>query len=207
MKRLITDNPQDNFSTALNLYYNKDRMTWVRGGGDAPDYPDVTLPDYMRQIIKKHDIDLGEPLSDEEMDELMTELLFDGTDTIEGILATLYTTAWAFSIIRDHLAEYESAEKNGRLARLPCKVGDVLYEVDAPEYGVIVCEVYRVTFANARFANASDGEIVSGVTVAVKVIKGHGTGSAYEFAAEDFGKIVFYSAEEAEAALTAKKRG
>lgn len=133
MRKIVTDKPTDNVSTALNLFYvdPEDGMTWVYGGGAAPDYPDVTLPEWMRQIIKKHDIDLGankrEELSDEDIDMLMAELLMDGTDTIEGVLATLYTAGWAFSEIREHLAQYERAESDSRLIALPCKIGDIMW--------------------------------------------------------------------------------
>ena len=37
-KPIATDDPQDNISTAPNLFYVKDGWTWIRGGGPAPDY-------------------------------------------------------------------------------------------------------------------------------------------------------------------------
>lgn len=42
MNRLTTDIPKGNFENALNLFYNKDGWTWVRRGGTAPDYKDVS---------------------------------------------------------------------------------------------------------------------------------------------------------------------
>lgn len=61
MKRLTTDNPKDNIEAALNLFYIKGHETWVRGGGTGPEYADVRLFDYTRQLIKAHipDVDLG----------------------------------------------------------------------------------------------------------------------------------------------------
>lgn len=38
-------------------------------------------------------------------------------------------------------------------------------------------------------------------SVGVEVVEGHGKGSGYAFEAEDFGKSVFLTREEAEAAL------
>lgn len=108
--RLTTDNPKGNYSTALNLFYIKGKETWVRGGGPAPDYPDVSLYDYIRRAITRHhaggfDLDV----SKEDLDGALFEALFDGTDTKEGLIAALYEAAWAFSIIRHKLKAYEDA--------------------------------------------------------------------------------------------------
>lgn len=94
----------------------------------------------------------------------------------------------------EKLAAYEDVEEQGRLAILPCKVGDTLYEIDLPEYGVIVCKVLYVDCYFGR-------KIVSATSVGVEVVEGHGKGSSYAFEKGDFGKTVFLTREEAEAAL------
>ena len=109
-KPLVDDDPQDNVSTALNLFYVKDEWVWVRGGGPGPDYADVSLCDYIRQIAKEHNLSLPEG-NDDEMSMEMPELLLDGTDTMEGIVATLYTAAWAFAELRERLKRYEATGK------------------------------------------------------------------------------------------------
>ena len=86
------------------------------------------------------------------------------------------------------LAEYEDLEEQGLLVRLPCKVGDVVYEVDAPQYGVIECKVIGFTIMNE-------------ISFLVSVINGHGMGSGYEFSEGDIGKLVFLTGEEAEQKL------
>ena len=90
MERLTKEDPMGNYSRALNLFYIKDRETWVRRGGDAPDYPDISLNDWMRKIIKKFEfmLYLSPELDDTELSEQMTEALLDGTDSHEGLLAT-----------------------------------------------------------------------------------------------------------------------
>jgi len=108
MNRLTTDNPKDNMEAALNLFYIKDGETWVRGGGPAPSYPDVSLYDYVREIVDTHGLDI-DTSGDEAIDNSLAETLFDGIDTIEGIVATLYTAAWAFSELRGHLKIFEDA--------------------------------------------------------------------------------------------------
>ena len=52
MKRLTTNCPDNNLDAALNLFYIKDFETWVRGGGDGPDYPDIRLYDFIRKAAK-----------------------------------------------------------------------------------------------------------------------------------------------------------
>ena len=139
MNRMTTDSPEGNYSTALNMFYTKDMMTWVRGGGPAPDYPDIPLTAYMRNIIEKHCLDI-EHECDGDLGDAMYELLYDGTDTMEGVIATFYTAAWVASELRAHLKQYEdtgitphdldgidperlreiiSAEKSGRVVIKP----------------------------------------------------------------------------------------
>ena len=88
----------------------------------------------------------------------------------------------------DHVKDLLNAESEGRLLVLPCKVGDTLYEIDLPEYGVIVCKVMWMILKND-------------VSVQVEVTDGHGLGSGYCFELSDIGKTVFRTREEAEAKL------
>lgn len=108
-KRLTMDHPQNAFQTALNLFYAKGGEAWVRGGGPAPDYADVPLFDYIRSTVKNLALSphLFEGVDNETLAEIMTEWLFDGHETVEGIVATLYTAAWAFAEIRARLKQYE----------------------------------------------------------------------------------------------------
>lgn len=100
-----------------------------------------------------------------------------------------------------HLSELAHAEEQGRLVVLPCNVGDTVYEIDLPEYGVIVCNVLYVDIYNGPFAHVPGSKIVAAVSVGVEVVGGHGKGSSYAFEQDDFGKTVFLSRAEAEAAL------
>ena len=75
--------------------------------------------------------------------------------------------------------------------RPPVKVGQIVYEIDLPEYGIIVCKVTKV-FCDSR-------------EVIVNVIDGHGKGSEYYFDFDDFGKTVFTSREDALKALEGKE--
>ncbi len=205
MKRLTIDQPENNTETALNLFYVKDGEAWARGGGEAPDYPDVRLTDFARRLIRSHGVEeFMEPDSDDaELGEQIHETLFDGPDTTEGLIALLYTTAWALAELREKLKQYEDAEGENRLIWAPCKVGDTIYEVDLPEYGVIVCKVLYVSYINKHWADEKDQPIVRALSVGVEVVDGHGVGSSYAFEAEDFGRSVFLTVKEAIEALDA----
>lgn len=109
MKRLTTDNPKNNLQTALNLFYAKDGEAWVRGGGPEYQYMDVPLFAYIRSTIKHLAVApaMFEDMDNETLAEVLTEWLFDGHETNEGVIATLYTSAWAFAEIRARLKKYE----------------------------------------------------------------------------------------------------
>ena len=107
MKRLTTNCPDNNLDAALNLFYIKDFETWVRGGGDGPDYPDIRLYDFIRKAAKILLPDLDFPTDDEGVDYAMGELLLDGPDEPTGLLALLYTAAWSYAELRGRLMQYE----------------------------------------------------------------------------------------------------
>ena len=107
MKRLTTNCPDNNLDAALNLFYIKDSETWVRGGGDGPDYPDIRLYDFIRKAAKILLPDLEFPMDDDGVDYAMGELLLDGPDEPTGLLALLYTAAWSYAELRDRLMQYE----------------------------------------------------------------------------------------------------
>ena len=107
MERLTTNCPDNNLDAALNLFYVKDFETWVRGGGDGPDYPDIRLYDFIRKAAKILLPDLDFPMDDDSVDYAMGELLLDGPDEPTGLLALLYTAAWSYAELRGRLMQYE----------------------------------------------------------------------------------------------------
>ena len=101
----------------------------------------------------------------------------------------------------DRLRELVEADRDGRCVVRPCKVGDILYEIDETEYGVITCKVLSVNCFNCHALRIPQNPVVDNVVVTIEVIDGHGKGSSYDFAETDFGKTVFLYRETAEAAL------
>lgn len=96
-RRMTTDTPDGNYSQALNLF--------VRGEGGWVQMPSrsISLNDYMKQLIKAHNADIDTEGTPEEFDMTLYEHLFDGPETIEGLLAEHYTLSWALASLRDQL--------------------------------------------------------------------------------------------------------
>ena len=224
MERLTTNCPDNNLDAALNLFYVKDCETWVRGGGDGPDYPDIRLYDFIRKAAKILLPDLDFPMDDDGVDYAMGELLLDGPDEPTGLLALLYTAAWSYAELRGRLMQYEDtglmpeeftaywafiqdligdqkasealsnfrklaeADKDGRVVVLPCKVGDVVYGF----YG----EKTILPMVAKWIETNTDGWCIAVQYVPMAP-------RFYRFS--DFGKTVFLTRKEAEAALEAKR--
>lgn len=92
------------------------------------------------------------------------------------------------------LAEIEDSEENGLLVRLPCKIGDLLYEAGESEiYTYIVDEIHV----------EQDSEvIVYAFEYDADLHRVYQNG--YEYDDCDFGKTVFLTHEEAMQALEAR---
>lgn len=142
----------------------------------------------------------GRPLTEDAWAEL--DWLQFGEKEPEGVLAILYLALWAMAELRERLFAYEGtmpldrvqelaqAEKDGRLAMLPCKVGDTVYE--ANKRGLI--STYKVISIHISECSLLIGwELMDGI---------YSNLNGFEVSA--LGKTVFLTREEAEAAL--KKR-
>ena len=109
MHRLTTDNPTDNIEASLNLFYVRDGDAFIRGGGDAPDYADISVTDFIRKTARALCPDMLLPESAEEISFAMAEYLFDGYEEPSGLIALLYTAAWSYAELRERLKAYEDA--------------------------------------------------------------------------------------------------
>ena len=109
MARLTTDNPTDNIEASLNLFYVRDGDAFIRGGGDAPDYADISVTDFIRKTARTLCPDMLLPESAEEISFAMAEYLFDGYEEPSGLIALLYTAAWSYAELRERLKAYEDS--------------------------------------------------------------------------------------------------
>lgn len=96
----------------------------------------------------------------------------------------------------EKLAEYEDLEEQGLLVRLPCKIGDTVYRVNAgakqPIIPMTVSEIHFLCYKNER-------------AVRFDTIGKEDMGeNCYRL--EDIGKIVFLTREEAEKKLEEMKK-
>ena len=109
---------------------------------------------------------------------------------------TAYATNVGYYNTIEKLAEYEDLEEQGLLLRLPCKVGDTVFWVT--KSGVI-----------ERYVSSMD--LFRTNHVAIKLQPLGLDGEKYPFSSvqfnEDFGKTIFLTKEEAEAALVKMKEG
>ena len=127
MERLTTNKEKSEmgmYELAHNSCYYKD------GAARYRDFEtDIDARELTRQLLKDYaDVD-DAFVDDDDFDEEMLELLMYGTSTTEGLIALFYRNMWAMADLRERLKEYEDAEEQGLLFRLPCKVGDSIYSV------------------------------------------------------------------------------
>lgn len=227
MKRLTTDCPDNNLDAALNLFYIKDFETWVRGGGDGPDYPDIRLYDFIRKAAKILLPDLDFPMDDDGVDYAMGELLLDGPDEPTGLLALLYTAAWSFAELRGRLMQYEdtgrtpeeidmdheAAEQLRRLCR-DCDLDRLKELVEAEKDGrtvVLPCKVGDTLYEVTGRKTISEYRVKAirvelfCVFIEWEIEKGFVWQSLSGITQNEIGKTVFLTREEAEKALEAMK--
>ena len=166
---IVTDDPQGNVEAALNLVFVKNSEVYVRGYGPAPDFDDVRLYDMARDLLRKHspetlkNADLSD---DDELSYAIVEMLLDGTDTMDGVIALLYTMAWAFAETRERLRMYEET----RLSPLDLKdrlIAPFQNDMFAMVWGAFKrlypdknCEIYW----EPQIRDEEDGKPVYGLT-------------------------------------------
>lgn len=232
MKRLTTDRPEDNVQSTLNLFYIKNKETWIRGGGPAPQYRDVSLDDFMRRMIKermaKWDLEVKVPEDWRGFSCMMAEWLFDEPESETGMLALLYAAAWGFAEIRERLKRYEDTgampdvleELLESLARIE-KLGgwdQVDRWVKAAAEGRLVdlpCKVGdTVWIKNHKFAAEIESISIGGKDGPcfewTEYDRGFDLTEVWDegyFTEKEIGKTVFLTREEAEAALKGEGHG
>lgn len=98
--------------------------------------------------------------------------------------------------IMDRLAEYEDLEEQGKLLKLPCAVGDTVWNNDFE--GLYGYEVTGFSFGSLYDDDLEEEKILDKIIVHYTNSSGSITGS---FVESEIGKAVFFTEEEAEAAL------
>lgn len=200
MERLTSNKPAFDMNV-LELAYNScyaDKNHNAR----YRDYElDIDSREFAKNLAKDMCNEDLSNMSDEEFDDYMGEMLSVEVDSQIGLLALFYRNLWAMADLREKLKEYEDLEEQGRLLKLPCKVGDTVYVVtssfnvfDDIEYGEnMKDEVYESCVSSITFYK-------SGEQYRIYAKETNHFIGAY-FRECDFGKNVFLTKSEAEAKL------
>ncbi len=119
-----------------NQVFVKDREAWYR------DFDmEITARDLAQAMFARNGIEC--PSDNEEFDEYMLELLQDGYETIDGMIALYYNALWAFADVREILKEYEDLEEQGLLIKLPVGMGDTIVNQFHEEWQVQKIDIYK----------------------------------------------------------------
>lgn len=185
MERLTKDDVKEMgmFDLSHNQVFVKNHEAWYR------DFEiEMTARDLARAMFARNGIEC--PSDNEEFDEYMLELLQDGYETIDGMIAMLYNALWGMADIREILKKYEDLEEQGLLIKLPCKVGDNLYRIMLNEL-----KEYKVSTINIGMRKHGNSCVV---------LANNHRNAVVDFELIDFGKTVFITREEAKKALEEK---
>lgn len=101
MNKLITDNPQSNFETMMNMVYAKDGWQHIRHGEEG-----MPTVDFCLMLCADHGCQLPDSVteSNEAKAELLCECTFEGCP-----IATVYAALCGFGHVRGRLKMYEDA--------------------------------------------------------------------------------------------------
>lgn len=221
MNRLTKDDVKEMGMIELshNQVFVKNREAWYR------DYDmEITARDLAQAMFARNGIDC--PAENDEFDEYMLELLQDGYETLDGMIALYYNALWAFAEVREKLKAYEDTglepeefndlkvcledegdvggtirdlielmqyrklEAEGRLIKLPCKLGSTVYGLNQYGDGTFEDEIYADEADSISISKNKEGQITFTI-------------DCTEYVAEDFGVIAFHTQEDAEKALEA----
>lgn len=125
----------DNKVSEMGMWELAHNSCYVGENGSAR-YRDYSSDVDCREMIKKMMVNFGVVESDywddapnEVFDDEMMENLIYGMNNMRGLIALFYRNLWAMADLREKLKQYEDLEEQGLLVKLPCKVGDIVYQI------------------------------------------------------------------------------
>lgn len=128
MKRL-TSNKEVSDMSMIELAHNSCYADGKRNARYRDYEMDMDARDFARNLmvtLAKDEM----PISDTEFDEeILDDLAIDPFSDVRGLIALFYRNLWAMANLRETLKKYEDLEEQGRLIKLPCKIGDDVYFV------------------------------------------------------------------------------
>lgn len=187
MDRLTTDNRENNLQTLLNYAYAKDKAVHLVFGNDEDNIPldeyiahearERGCPRTTTEVMEGGCMECDCPIAILNAVSIQAAELRARLMMIEDILGDTYDL--------DHLREMIEAEKDGRVLMAPCKIDQCVFSMKSTP--ITALRVWCLNY-DTSYVFAEDGEYHS-----------------LAFAFAEFGKTVFLSREEAEAALAKMK--
>lgn len=156
MNRLTTNKETSDmsmFELSHNSCYVKEGKARYR------DYEtDIDARELTKLLLKEIAEENNQFNSENGFDEKMVDYLSCGIDTKEGLIATFYRNLWAMAELREKLKTYEDLEEQGKLIKLPCAVGDTVYEIleegaPLPYFYIAEYEVQAVSTKAVKYAD------------------------------------------------------
>ena len=213
MNRLTKDDVNEIGMLELshNQVFVRNHEAWYR------DYDmEMTARDLARAMFARNGIEC--PADEGEFDEYMLELLQDGYETIDGMIAHYYNALWSMAEVRERLKAYEDTKlkpveitqlndafKNSQ-KKLEKAFDDLLAYKDLEEQGLLIklpCKVGDTVYY-VNLSNKVINYTVSGFKVDcfgnLQINVARHLESGY-FLDMQLGKTVFLTREEAEKAL------
>ena len=182
MKRL-TSNKEVSDMSMIELAHNSCYADDERNARYRDYEMDMDARDFARNLmvtLTKDEMSISDAEFDE---EILDDLAIDPFSDVRGLIALFYRNLWAMANLRETLKKYEDLEEQGRLVKLPCKIGT---------------EVYDITW----WDNAQEKVVVKGKTYYRTVHKHKVTKLPFTYSdIDNFGKTVFLTKSEAEEKL------
>lgn len=177
------------YELAHNSCYAKD------GNARYRDYDtDIDARELAIKLLEKYADIPNEFTCDDDFDEFIADALQYGTDSMLGLIAVFYRNLWAMADLRERLKDYEDLEEQEKLPKLPCAVGDTVYDVCE---GVIEPCTVEVIF----IADYKDKEGNPSYMAEVHYDREDCPYASREIFFTEIGKTVFLTKPEAEAKL------
>lgn len=124
-------------------------------------------------------------VNDDVFDNIMRTNLMYGINENIGLIAVFYRNLWAMADLYERLKEYEDAEDDGILLKLPYRVGDIVFIVKSCSKRIYPAKVLNeMRIVNGKLHVTCKGERYTDL-----------------ISCEDLGKKVFLTKEEAEQKL------
>lgn len=179
MNRLTSDkevSEMNMYELAHNSCYGKDGNARYRDFEEDFDARELAI-----KLLEKYADIPNEFTCDEDFDDFMADSLQYGTDDMLGLIAVFYRNLWAMADLRETLKRYEDLMEQGRLLKLPCAVGDTVYYPNKYGNRIVEFEIIKIQIFKDETVYFDD--------------------SNNEYHAEDFGKTVYLTREQAESKL------